>query len=123
MESLVLQVFGNPATIDKDSLFLASCIKVCIEWRNYIDTLLSVANFLNLELTSMVEDTSNLHRLHAVVAFELIEVSSLAPKEAALISWGDVLWLLGKSSRSALSFLSLLFATAILILGTLMHEH
>ena len=56
MKALVFQIQGNKSAIDQDSLFLARSIKMSVERSNDIDAFLSVTDFLDLELASVIED-------------------------------------------------------------------
>ena len=64
VHALVLQIVRDPASVDKDGLLFAGSIQVCVEWGNNIDSLLATAHLLDLDFTSVVEDSTHLHGFH-----------------------------------------------------------
>ena len=77
VEALVLQINGNPAAVYKNSLLLAFSIKVSVERSHNIDTFLTIAHLLNLSLTSVVENATDLNGPHRPCLLELIKVGTL----------------------------------------------
>ena len=59
-----MQIMWKPTPVHKNTRRFSILVKVGVEWRNYIITLLISVNFFDLILFIMVEVTFNSHRLH-----------------------------------------------------------
>jgi len=124
VKALILKIEWDPATVDKDGLLCAAAIKMSVEWSHDIYTLLAVAHFLNLSLTSVIENATDLDGLHGPCLLELLGCATIiGPNELGLVSRRDVGGLLGKHLSTTGGFLPLLLTTAVLILSCLMDEH
>ena len=94
-----------------------------IEWRNDIDTLLSISLFSHLDLLIVIENAPDLDRFHRPIVLKFVyRGATCRPNMLRLVRWGDISGLLGELCTSTLSFDLLLSATAILVLRSLMHE-
>ena len=56
MKSLILEILRNPASVDEDSLFFTSTIKMGVEGSDDIDTFLSILVLGNLDLARVIKD-------------------------------------------------------------------
>ncbi len=82
----VFEIVRNPATVNKDATLFTLLIQVSKERSNNFNTLFVVMNLLNLNLLSVIKDSSDLDLLEGVVALELIEIlAGLAPNETSSI--------------------------------------
>jgi hypothetical protein len=86
----ILQIDGYPAAVDQDATLLTLFIKVGVERCNNFDTVLTIAELFNLNLSVVIEDASDLNLLEGVVTLELIDISGFSPWEAALVLRGNV---------------------------------
>jgi hypothetical protein len=59
----VLEILRDPTAIDKDANLFSLFIQVSVERSNDFDSLLSVAELLNLNLFAVIENASNLDLL------------------------------------------------------------
>ena len=123
MHALVLEIVGDPASVNEDSLLFARRIQVCVEGSDNVDTLLAVLHLLNLNFTSVIEDATDLHGLHRPVAHELVKLVGLRPRELTLVSRSDVDGLLAHEVLATANLVLLLLATTVLVLCSLVHEH
>ena len=102
---------------------LAIGVQVGIEGSDNVYTLLALALLGDLELTRVIEDSSDRHWLHRPLLLELVEVAlALAPHELSLIGRRDINRSTREEACSALTLVSLLLAATALILSCLVQE-
>lgn len=70
----VLEVEGNPSTVDEDAAFFSILVQVGVEGSNDLDAFLAVSDLLNLNFLRVVEDASDLDLLEGEIILELIQV-------------------------------------------------
>lgn len=56
MKSLILEILRNPASVDEDSLFFTSTIKMGVERSDDVNTFLSILVLGNLDLARVIKD-------------------------------------------------------------------
>ena len=87
----ILEIMGNPATVDEDATLLTLLIQVSEERSNDFNTLFIVVHLLNLNLLGVIEDSSDLDLLEGVIALELFEILAwLAPNETRSVLGSDI---------------------------------
>jgi hypothetical protein len=59
----IFEILRDPAAIDKNANLFSLFIQVSVERSNDFDSLLSIAEFLNLNLFAVIENASNLDLL------------------------------------------------------------
>lgn len=106
----VLEINGNPTSVDQDSALLTLIIQMSIERSDYFNTFFSISQFFYLEFLVMIEESSDLNLLEWIIIFELVDVLSLWPQELPLICWGNVNWL-GSQEEISVKCLKLMSVT------------
>ena len=92
-----------------------------VEWSDDINTSLTVAHLLNLDLARVIENSLHSHGLHGPVVLELVDVLT-APDMASFVKWSDICGGLSEQTCSSLRLDTLLFTTAVLVLSSLVHK-
>lgn len=123
VHALIFKIIGDPASINQDSAFLAVSVKVGIERCNYLNTLLSAIEFLNLNFSSIVKHAFKHHRLHWPLSLEFIDVLWLGPNVRASVLRSNVYGRLAEEFSSPLCFFLLVVLQSVLVLSKLVHKH
>lgn len=123
MHTHILQIVGDPASVDHDAGWLAICIQVRIERSDDLDTFFAAVHLVNLDLGSMVKNTLYCHWFHGPFLLELIKRLYVTPKETTPVQRCDVYGRCFELLISALSLVFLVFTLTLLVLSALLHEN
>ena len=123
MHSHILQIVGDPASVNHDTGWFAICIQVRVEGSYYLNTFFTTVHLLNLDLGSMVKNTLYCHWFHGPFLLELIKRFNITPEETTPIQWCDVNRRCLELLISALGLVFLVFTLTLLVLGALLDEN
>ena len=124
VKSLILEILRNPASVDEDSLFFTSTIKMGVERSDDVNTFLSILVLGNLDLARVIKDALDWYGFHWPFRFELSKVSFVTgPNVGSLVSGRDVSRWLSQLLLATRCLWSLLLSAAVLVLSCLVHEY
>jgi hypothetical protein len=85
----ILEVPGNPSSVDQDSALIALLIQMSVERCNNFNSFLSIQELLNLDLSGVIENTFDSDLLKGVISFNIVYIS-FSPKELTTVAGSDI---------------------------------
>jgi len=123
VHTLILQIVGNPSSVDEDAGGLAVLIQVGVEGSDDLDALFTAEDLINLDFLGMVENAFDCNWFHVPLLLELVKVLRIAPQEVAFVEGSNVNGVFTEFLLSTLDFHFFIFTTTLLVLSALLHEN